>query len=85
MESQESLLYNYMPSVKIRAAIPKLCQVQHEINIEISLTFCQYFADFVLLNSISLKPLNRFFHRKEETLIFHRCIKIIIPMQINDF
>ena len=32
MESQESLLFNHMLPVKIRPAIPKLWQVEHEIN-----------------------------------------------------
>ena len=33
MESQESLLFNHMLPVKIRLAIPKLWQVEHEIEI----------------------------------------------------
>ena len=31
MESQESLLFNHMLTVKIRPAIPKPWQVEHEI------------------------------------------------------
>ena len=45
MESQESLLFNHMPPVKIRPAIPKPWQVLHEINNKIGVTF---FAKFLL-------------------------------------
>ena len=42
MESQESLLFNHMLTVKIRPAIPKPWQVEHEINNKIGVTFfCQ--------------------------------------------
>ena len=37
MESQESLLFNHMLTVKIRPAIPKLWQVEHEINNKIDI------------------------------------------------
>ena len=37
MESQESLLFNHMLPVKIRPAIPKLWQVEHEINNKIDI------------------------------------------------
>ena len=37
MESQESLLFNHMLPVKIRLAIPKLWQVEHEINNKIDI------------------------------------------------
>ena len=37
MESQESLLFNHMPPVKILPAIPKLWQVEYEINNKIDI------------------------------------------------
>ena len=37
MESQESLLFNHMLPVKIRPAISKLWQVEHEINNKIDI------------------------------------------------
>ena len=37
MESQESLLFNHMLPVKIGPAIPKLWQVEHEINNKIDI------------------------------------------------
>ena len=41
-ESQESQLFNHMLTVKIRPAIPKPWQVEHEINNKIGVTFfCQ--------------------------------------------
>ena len=39
MESLESLLFNHMLPVKIRPAIPKLWQVEHELNNKIGVTF----------------------------------------------
>ena len=44
VESQESLLFNHMLPVKIRPAIPKPWQVEHEINNKIGVTF---FAKFL--------------------------------------
>ena len=44
MESQESLPFNHMLAVKIRPAIPKLWQVEHEINNKIGVVF---FAKFL--------------------------------------
>ena len=44
MESQESLLLNYMLFVEIRPAIPKPWLVQQEINIE---TGVRFFAKFL--------------------------------------
>ena len=44
MESQESPLFNHMLPVKIRPAIPKPWQVEHEINNKIGVTF---FAKFL--------------------------------------
>ena len=44
MESQESLLFKDMLPVKIRSAIRKPWQVEHEINNEIGVTF---FAKFL--------------------------------------
>ena len=44
MESQEYSLINHMLPVKIRSAIPKPCQVEHEINNKIGVTF---FAKFL--------------------------------------
>ena len=76
MESQESLLFNHMLPVKIRPAIPKLWQVEHEINNKIGVTlFAKIFCQFrVAKLDITLKPLNRFlypaYHLKEETLGF---------------
>ena len=75
MESQESLLFNHMPSVKIRPAISKTWQVEHEINNKICVMF---FAKSCRLRvvklEITLKPPNRFlytaYHPKEETLGF---------------
>ena len=37
MESQESLLFNHMLPVQIRPAIPKLWQVEQEINNKIDI------------------------------------------------
>ena len=45
MESQESPLFHHVLPVKIRPAIPKLWQVEHEINNKIGVTF---FAKFLL-------------------------------------
>ena len=71
MESQESLLFNHMLPVKIRPAIPKRWQVEHEINKKIGV-FCSRFR--VVKLDIILQPLNRFlypaYHLKEETLGF---------------
>ena len=44
MESQESLLFNDMLPVKIRPAIPKPWQVEHEINNKIGVTFLPNFC-----------------------------------------
>ena len=44
MESQESLRFNYMLPVKICPAIPKVWQVEHEINNKIGVIF---FAKFL--------------------------------------
>ena len=76
MESQESLLFNHMLPVKIRPAIPKLWQVEHEINNKIGVSlFTKIFCRFrVVKLDITLKPLNLFlhpaYHLKEETLGF---------------
>ena len=63
MESQESLLFNHMLPVKIRPAIPKLWQVEHEINNKIGVAlFAKIFCRFHVVElDITLKPLNRFF------------------------
>ena len=58
MESQESLLFNHMLPVKIRPAIPKPWQVEHEINNKIGVTFSAKFR--VVKLDITLKPLNKF-------------------------
>ena len=61
MESQESLLFNHMLSVKIRPAIPKPWQVKHEINNKIGVTFLPNFYRLrVVKLDITLKPLDRF-------------------------
>ena len=76
MESQESLLFNHMLPVKIRPAIPKLWQVEYEINNKIGVPlFAKIFCRFCVVKlDITLKPLNRFlhpaYHLKEETLGF---------------
>ena len=75
MESQESLLFNKMLPVKIRPAIPKLWQVEHEINNNIGVAlFAKIFCRFRVKLDITFKPLNRFlypaYHLKEETLGF---------------
>ena len=76
MESQESLLFNHMLPVKISPAIPKLWQVEHEINNKFGVAlFAKLFCRFrVVKLDITLKPLNRFlyppYHLKEETLGF---------------
>ena len=44
MERQESLLFNYMLPVNIRAAIPKRWQVKHEINYKNGVTFLPNFC-----------------------------------------
>ena len=52
-ESRESFLFNQMQPVKIRPAISKPWQVEHEINNKIGVMFfCQIFAHFVLINLI---------------------------------
>ena len=75
MESQESLLFNHMLPVKIRPAISKPWQVEHEINNKIGVTFLPNFCRLrVVKLDITLKPLNGFlyvgYHLKEETLDF---------------
>ena len=75
MKRQESLLFNLTLPVKIRAAIPKPWQVQHEINTEIGVNF---FAKFVPTLCVT-------YQNKEELLAFQRCITIIIAVKYNDF
>ena len=75
MESQESLFFNHMLAVKIRPAIPKPWQVEHEINNKICVMFLLNFCRLhVVKLDITLKPLNIFlkaaYHLKEETLGF---------------
>ena len=63
MESQESLLFNRMLPVKIRPAIPKTLQVEHEINNKIGSRFLPNFGRFrVVQLDITLKPLHRFLY-----------------------
>ena len=69
-ESQESLLFNHMPSVKIRLDIPKLWQVEHELNNKTGVHFLTNVCRFCVVElDITLKPLNRFlyaaYHLKE--------------------
>ena len=64
-----------MLPVKIRPAISKLWQVEHEINSKIGVTFLPNFCRLCVVKlDITLKPLNRFlyaaYYRKEETLGF---------------
>ena len=54
MARQESTLFNYMLPVKIRLAIPKPRQAQHEINIEIGIRFFAKFERICVVNSIYL-------------------------------
>ena len=66
-----------MLPVKICPAIPKLWQVEHEINNKIGVTFLQNFWRLrVVKLDITLKPLNRFlyaaYNLKEETLSMYK-------------
>ena len=75
MESQEYLLFNHMLPEKIRQAISKPWQVEHEINNKICFMFFAKFCRLrVVKREITLKPLYRFlyaaYHLKEETLGF---------------
>ena len=69
MKSQESPLFIHMLPVKIRPAIPKPLQVEHEIII-LALRFLPNFCRLrVVQLDITLKPLNRVlytaYHLKE--------------------
>ena len=77
-ENQEPPLLNYMLLVKIRVAIPKPWQVQHEMNIEIGVIFSAKFVPtFVVELYASLKNFNRFFSPltsiKRRLFAFQQC------------
>ena len=77
MESQESLLFYHMLPEKIRPSIPKLWQVEHEINNKIGVAlFAKIFCRFrVVKLDITLKLLNRFlypaYHLKDDALLWN--------------
>ena len=61
MESQVSLLFNHMLPVKIRPAIPKLWQVEHEINNKIGVAlFAKIFCRFRVVK-LDIKTAERIF------------------------
>ena len=92
LERQESVLFNYMLLVKIRPDMPKPWQAQHEINIEIGVTFLPNICRLRVLKLdilVPLKPLNGFYMLhisvKRRLKAFQRCIIILNPMKNNDF